>query len=101
MNDRPTQPDTPKGRQTDNLTVRPTQSDTPMVRLTDSLTERPTQPDTPMVLLTDSLRRQIFEGKLSVSPYFLHHFLDINGAIMILKDKLSLKTLGVFISIIF
>ena len=52
---------------------------------------------------TDSgcIRRQIFEGKLSVSPYFLHHFLDNNGARMLLKDKLSLKTLGVYIFIIF
>ena len=48
-----------------------------------------------------SVRRQNFEGKLSVSPYFLHHFLDNNGARMIKKDKLSPKTLGVYISIIF
>ena len=47
------------------------------------------------------VRRQIFEGKLSVLPYFLHHFLDNNGATVILKDKLYLKTLGVYISIIF
>ena len=33
-----------------------------------------------------------FEGKLSVTPYFLHHYLDNNGAGMHLKDKLSSKT---------
>ena len=30
-----------------------------------------------------------FEGKLSVTPYFLHHYLDNNGAGMLLEDKLS------------
>ena len=39
--------------------------------------------------------------KKSVSPYFLHHFLDNSRATMILKDKVSLKTLDVYISIIF
>ena len=47
------------------------------------------------------LWRQIIEGKLSVSPYFLHHFLNNNSEWMILKDKLSPKTLGVYISITF
>ena len=48
-----------------------------------------------------SLRRRIFEGKLSVSPYFLHHYQDNNKAGMLLVDKLSLKTLGVYLIIIF
>ena len=48
-----------------------------------------------------SLWRQIFEGKFGVSPYFLHHSLNISGSGMLLENKLSLKTLGVYISIIF
>ena len=41
----------------------------------------------------------MFEGKLSVSPYFLHHHQHNNGVGMLLIDKLSLKTLGVYIFI--
>ena len=48
-----------------------------------------------------NLRRQIFEGKLSVSPYYLHHYQDNSNLGMLLIDKLSLETLGVYISIIF
>ena len=48
-----------------------------------------------------NIRRQIFEGNLSVSPYFLHHYLNNNGAGMLSEDKLSLKTLGVYVFIIF
>ena len=47
------------------------------------------------------IRRQIFEGKLSVSPYFLHQYQDNDGPQMLLEDKLSLKTLDVYIFIIF
>ena len=47
------------------------------------------------------LRRRIFEGKLSVSPYFLHHYQDNNEAGMLLVDILSLKTPGVYLFIIF
>ena len=43
----------------------------------------------------------LVKGKLGVSPYFLHDFLDKNGARVILKNELYLKTLGVYISIIF
>ena len=50
---------------------------------------------------TSTLRRQIFEGKLSVSPHFLHHYQDNNEAGMVLVSKLSLNTLGVYIFIIF
>ena len=52
-------------------------------------------------LISWCLWLQIFEWKSSVSPYFLHHFLDNDGARMLLKDKLSLKILGVFIFITF
>ena len=52
-------------------------------------------------IFKETKRRQILKGKLSVSSYFLHHFLDNNDARTILKDKLFLKTLGVYISIIF
>ena len=52
-------------------------------------------------ILTDYLRRRIFEGKLSVSPYFLHHCHDNYEAGMLLADILSLKTLGVYLFIIF
>ena len=41
------------------------------------------------------------KGKLSVSPYFLHHYQDNNKAGMLLVDKLSLKTLGLYIFTIF
>ena len=47
------------------------------------------------------LRRQIFEGKLSVSPYFLHHYQDNNEVGMLSEDKLSLKILGVNLFIVF
>ena len=47
------------------------------------------------------LRGQIFEGKLSVSPYSLHYFQDNIKAGMLLVDKLSLMTLGVYHFIIF
>ena len=43
-----------------------------------------------------NLRRQVFEGKLSVSPYFLDHNQDNNSAGMHFEDKLSLKTLSVY-----
>ena len=49
----------------------------------------------------ENIRRQIFEGKLSVSPHFLHHYQDNNEAGMLLVGKLSLKTLGVYVFIIF
>ena len=54
-----------------------------------------------LTYFTHYLRRQNFEGKLSVSPYFLHHFLNNNGARTILKDKLSLEIFGVYILITF
>ena len=41
------------------------------------------------------LGRRIFEGKLSVSPYFLHYYQDNNEAGMLLVDILSQKTPGV------
>ena len=47
------------------------------------------------------IRQQLFEGKWSVSPYFLHHYQDNNEAGMLLVDRLSLKTLSAYISIIF
>ena len=47
------------------------------------------------------LRQQIFEGKLSVSPHFLHHYQDNFNTQILLEDKLSLKTLGVYIFNIF
>ena len=43
-----------------------------------------------------SLRRRIFEEKLSVSPYFLHHHEDNNEAEMLLVNFLSLKMLGAY-----
>ena len=46
-------------------------------------------------------RWQIFEGKENVSSYFLHHYQDNNEAGRLLVDKLSLKTLGLYIFIIF
>ena len=48
-----------------------------------------------------NVRRRIFEGKLSVSPYFLHHYQDDNEAGMLLIDNLSLKAPGVYLFIIF
>ena len=42
-----------------------------------------------------------FEGKLSVSPYFLHHCEENYEARMLLVDILSLKTLDVYLFIIF
>ena len=49
----------------------------------------------------DHKRQQIFEGKLSVSPYFLHLYQDNNKGGLLLVNKLSLKTLGVYLYIIF
>ena len=47
------------------------------------------------------VRREIYEGKWSVSQYFLHHYQDNNEAGMLLVDKLSLRILGAYIFIIF
>ena len=52
-------------------------------------------------LMCESIGRQIFIGKLSVSPYFLHHYENINEAGILLPDKLSLKTVGVYLFSIF
>ena len=51
--------------------------------------------------LKNCIGRQIFEGKLSVSPYFLHRYQNNNKAGMFLVDKLSLNILNVYNSIIF
>ena len=48
-----------------------------------------------------NLRRQIFEGKLSVSSHFLHRYQDKNIAGMLLVGELSLETLDVYHFIIF
>ena len=48
-----------------------------------------------------NLRQKIYEGKWSVSQYFLHHYQDNNEAGMLLVDKLSLRILGAYIFIIF
>ena len=53
------------------------------------------------VLRKTMIRQRIFEEKLSVSPYFLHHHEDNNEAGMLLVNVLSLKTLGVYSFIIF
>ena len=45
--------------------------------------------------------QKIYEEKWSVSSYFLHHYEDSNEAGMIFLDKLSLKTLGAYIFIVF
>ena len=45
--------------------------------------------------------RKFFEGKWSVSPYFLHYYQDNNEAGMLSINKLSLKTLGAYVFIIF
>ena len=70
----------------------------------ESIGHRPLRgrcPAPPSTSTTTYLRRRIFEGKLSVSPYFLHHCQDNNEAGMLLVNILSLKTLGVYLIIIF
>ena len=56
---------------------------------------------TPLNDIIFSVWRQIFQRKLSVSPYFLHYYQDSNEAGMLLVDKLSLKILGVYNFVIF
>ena len=52
------------------------------------------------MILTKSIRRRSFEWKLSVLPYFFYRVLN-NGARVLLKDKLYLKTRGVYNFMIF
>ena len=64
---------------------------------------RPTaEIDFPFFLMSGlrNLRRQNFEGKFSVSPYFLCSNQCNNGTPILLEDKLFLRTLTVNIFII-
>ena len=51
--------------------------------------------------LSELFKRQIFEGKSSVSPHFLHRYQDNNKAGMLFRGKLSLETLVIYYFFIF